>query len=233
MKSFSILLASATLLAGCFTLYRSDYPEVRMSPLPNDVETRVKIVGFDATVTSYLPVYGHETVWHSSPGYWHRGRYRYYGGMSSTTYSATTYIPHTTQTRAYADRAKDALEDAGFTVSDEGAEYRVEVRFSGPYVDSGDRTAQALWLVCSVLSADYAAQTWTAKLRIYEAKTDRLAMSREYSQKYQAAVWGPIPILSPSAADDADSSVAQDWCLSVLTDRTVSDASAFLASRKK
>lgn len=232
MKGIAIAVVSAALFTGCFTVYRSDYPEVQMSSAPKDVETRVQVVGLDATVTSYLPVYGHETVWHSSPGYWHRGHYRY-GGLSSTTYSTTTYVPQTAQTKAYADRAKDAFEDAGFTVSDEGPEYRVEVRFSGPSVDSGDRTAQALWLLCSALSADYSAQTWTAKLRIYEAKTDRLAMAREYSQKYQAAVWGPIPILSPSAADDTDSSVAQAWCLSALTDRTVSDASAFLASRKK
>lgn len=220
----------ASVLCGCLTVHHCEYPEVVMSQAPAGAETRVQLSGFEATITSYVPVYGHETVWRPSHGYWHHGRYRGYGGMSTETYTTTTYIPQTNPTTAFVEQAQDRLENAGFLVNGTNAAYRVEVKFSGPTVTDGERSAQLLWLLCSALSADYGVQTWTAKLRIYDVASGKLLMHNDYSERYTAVVWGPIPILSPAGSDQTDSTVMQSWCLSALTDRAMADASAFLSS---
>ncbi len=230
MKRIILAAALAALGAGCFTVHRSEYPEVTMSRAPEGREIAVQLAGFEATVVSYLPVYGHETVWREHVYRDRHGRFRD-GGLYPATYSTTTYIPQARLTPAFVERAQDLLEDAGFAVGLTNAAYVVEVRFAGPVVTDGDRTTECLWLLCSLLSGDYSAQTWTARLRITEAATGRLLLHRDYSQKYAAAVWGPIPILSPAAATATDADVMQSWALSALTDRALADATQFLAGR--
>ena len=230
MKRIILAAALAALGAGCFTVHRSEYPEVTMSRAPEGREIAVQLAGFEATVVSYLPVYGHETVWREHVYRDRHGRFRD-GGLYPATYLTTTYIPQARLTPAFVERAQDLLEDAGFAVGLTNAAYVVEVRFAGPVVTDGDRTAECLWLLCSLLSGDYSAQTWTARLRITEAATGRLLLHRDYSQKYVAAVWGPIPILSPAAATATDADVMQSWALSALTDRALADATQFLAGR--
>ncbi|MBQ6137278.1 MAG: hypothetical protein IJI73_07900 [Kiritimatiellae bacterium] len=226
---FAAAGALAALATGCFTVHHCDYPEVQMSHAPAEKRVVVQISGFEANITSYLPVYGYETVWRHSPGYYRHGRY-HCGAVYPQTYSTTSYIPQTNPTTAYAERAQDTLEDAGFVVGVTNADYRVEVKFAGPMVDDGDRTAEVLWLLLSALSADYGAETWTAKLRIYDAKTGDMLMHHDYAEKYTAAVWGPIPIFSPAGSDQTSHSVMQNWCLSALTDRVMADATAFMSA---
>ena len=96
-----------------------------------------------------------------------------------------------------------------------------------------DETVQALWVLLSALSANYSAQTWSAKLKIYEVATNKLVFSHDYSQKYSAAVWGPLPILSPAGATATDYNTMQSWCLTALTDRALADATAYLAQTKE
>lgn len=232
MKDLRIAASAVAMLAltGCFTVHHCRYPEVQLTSAPQGSRVAVQLSGFEAAITSYMPVYGYETVWHRSPGYRHRGHY-HYGALYPHTYSTTTYIPQTNPTTAYAERAQDALEDSGFAVGVTNADYRVEVKFNGPMVDDGDRTAEMLWLLLSALSADYGAQTWSAKLKIYDAKTGQMLMHHDYAEKYTAAVWGPIPIFSPAGSDQTSYNVMQNWCLSALTDRVMADATAFLAAR--
>ncbi len=228
-KGFLPLLPALAFVfaAGCWTVHQTPYPDVDFSVLPSGREACVQLSGFEATVTSYVPVYGHETVWRTRPC--HR---RGYGGwMSSETYSTTTYVPQTMRTTAFVDRARERFEDAGFLVGATNAVWRVDVTFSGPFVTGGDRAVSALWLVCSLLSAEYVAQTWTAGLRVYDARTGRLLMRKELSERYSAVVWGPIPIFSPAAADETSAGFMQNRCLSALTDRAVAEATAFLAAR--
>ncbi len=225
----ALALAALAAVSGCFTVHHCRYPQVKMSDAPSGRSVRVQISGFEASITSYMPVYGYETVWRRSPGYYRHGHYRY-GALYPETYSTTTYVPQTSLTTAYAERAQEALEESGFVVDATNADFRVDVKFSGPAVDDGDRTAEALWLILSGLSADYGAQTWTAKLKVYDAKSSRLLMHHEYSEKYTAAVWGPIPIFSPACSDQTSGNVMQNWCLSALTDRIMADATAFMAS---
>ena len=219
----------ALALAGCFTVHHSVYPDVQVSSAPAGSEIGVTVSGFEATVTTYSAIYGYESGWRYAPGFYRHGRY--HGGyMTPTTYSTTTFVPQTSQTTAYVERAQDALEKAGFRVSATDARYRVEVKFSGPVVTDGDRTAQVLWWLCSALSADYGVQTWTARLKVYDAATNRLLMTNDYTEKYSAVVWGPIPIFSPAGSDQTNYNTMQSWSLSALTDRAMADATAFIAS---
>ena len=217
-------VAAAFTLAGCFTLSHTEYPQTAMSRPSGASEVTVALTGFDAVITSYVPVYGYETAYR--PGGYRRRPFGYY-----ETYSTTTYYPQSSHTTAFVERAQDLLEKSGFTVTPTGAKYRVEVRFDGPYVSDGERTAQALWLILSALSADYGVETWTAQLRVYDAASNRLVMSNDYTQRYQAVVWGPIPIFSPACSDQTERNTMQSWCLTALTDRAMADASAFMSAQ--
>lgn len=219
-------LAAAVSLAGCFTVSQSDYPQVEFTPAP--AGAKVALTGFAATYTTYTPVYGYATVWNSSPGYYRHGRY--YGGWAyPQTVSTTTYVPETGLTTAYVEKAQDAVETAGFVVSATNASYIIDVKFSGPAISDGDRACEAATVLLSLLTADWTRETWTARLKVTEAATGKVALLRNYVQEYSAAVWGPIPVFSPASASATDSGYAKNWCLSALTERTVADATAFIA----
>ena len=225
IKAFSAA-AAALALSGCFTVYQTPYPETSIrSSKDGGPGTAVQISGFEATVTTFVPVYGYGTVVGRVPG-----PYRRHGYIETTTIATETYIPRAEQTPEFRDRAAEALEMAGFNLQTTNPVYRVDVRFVGPSVSNTDRTVSFLWNILSILSADYGTQTWTAKLKIYEIATGKLAFYKDYTQKYQVAVWGPIPLLSPSGATDTSYNAMQSWTLSALTDIAVSDAAAFLAS---
>lgn len=218
------MFAAAALAAcsGCFTICETPYPDVQMSSA-GDVEVAVQIAGFDATVTSYLPVYGYETYYHCGYG---RRRGGYWG---PSTVATQTYVPQTSATTAFRDRAAEILEVNGFNVKSPSPAYRVEVAFSGPVVTDADRGMQAACTILSLLSADYGVQQWCAKLKIYDIASGRLLMHCDYAERYQAVVWGPLPLFSPSGSDKTSFNTIQSWCLSALTDRAMSDATAFLA----
>ena len=222
------VLALLGLFAGCLTVHHSEFPELAMTDAPKDREIRVAVAGFEATFTTFTPIRTYSTAWTPGGGYYRHGRY-YREGPYPTTVSSTTYVPQTNQSTAFAERATDILETNGFTVSATNADYIVEVRFSGPVVTNGDRTREALCIVFSLLTADYSAVTWSARLNIRDARSGRLVMHREYSERGSAAVWGPIPLLSPASADDTSSQSLQAWCMTALTDRAMADATDFLA----
>ncbi len=237
MKPKTIRLAVASvvpaafagmLLSGCFTLAKSDYPAVEMTSA-KPAGRSIAISGFETTYTTYTPVYGYSTVWGATPGYYRHGRY--YGGyLYPQTMSTTTYVPETGITTAYAEKAQDAFEGAGFIVGSTNTQYIVDVKFSGPVITDGDRMAEAATVILTLFTADYTCETWTARLKITETATGKVVFLKNYAQEYYATVWGPIPIFSPFSADAAESAYAKSWSLSALTERTVSDASAFLAT---
>ena len=224
------VVAAAAALAGCFTVYQTEYPAVESVTAPEGKTFKVQVSGFEATVTTYVPVYGYETVVGHVPA----GPYRRYGSCVQTTTIATeTYLPRTESTAVFRDRAVEALERAGFTLQDADPEYRVDVRFVGPYVSNTDRTVSFLWNVLSLLSADYGAQTWTAKLKVYEAKTGKPLHYRDFNQKYQVAVWGPLPLFSPSGATETSYNAMQSWSLSALTDVAAAAAAEFISKQPR
>ena len=218
-------------LAGCWTVHHSPYPDVEMTSVRDAGGMRVAVAGFEATVTSYVPVRTYSTAWGGGGGYYRRGRH-YHDGYYPTTVTSTTYIPQTSETTVFAEQATEILETSGFIVSPSNAEYVVEAHFAqSPIVTNGDRTKEVLCVVLSLLTADYTARTWGAKLSIRETATGKLVFHKEYSLRGSAAVWGPIPILSPAAADETSPEELRGWCFAALTDMAMADATAFLASR--
>lgn len=223
----TIMTLSLLAFAGCFTIFESDYPAVEMSSAGN-ADIKVQLSGFEAFVTTYEVVYGYETAYR-----YHYGYRRHYGYWGPSTVMTETYVPQTRATSAFIDRATEILELNGFNSKTDKPEYRIEVKFDGPFVSDGERAAEAAWTVFSLFTADYGVHTWNAKLKVYEVATGKLLMHYDYSERYSALIWGPIPLFSPAGSDKTSASSMQRWCLMALTDRAMADATAFLAARAK
>ena len=227
LKTLASSLCCA-LLAGCFTVSQTEYPSVADVKAPENAGA-IALSGFEATVTSYVPIYGYATVWRSDPGYYRHGRY-HYGRSYPETVSTTTYLPQTDITTAYAEKAQDAFESAGFIVGASNATHIVDVKFSGPAVTDGDRFAEFATLVLTLLTADRTDEVWSARMKITDSASGKVVFSRVYEQDYSAVSWGLVPLFGPLSADAVQSSYSKNWCLSALTDRAVADATAFLAA---
>ena len=219
-----------SLFAGCWTVREAELPKPAAVSLPDGKELKVKVEGFEASVTTYEAAYGYGTVTgYGAPVYNCRGYSR--GGYGTATYSTTEYIPHTESTPVYRNRATDALERAGCIVQAKDPQYRIEVRFDGPFTESGDGWATAGWLVCTIFTADFGAQDWTAKLKIHDLSSGKLIHEKDLMVRDEAVVWGPIPIFSPASASRTSSSVMKDNCLNALTDLAVAEVVTFLAGK--
>ena len=225
----TIMALSMLAFAGCFTIFESEYPAVEMASAGN-ADVKVQLSGFEAAVTTYEVLYGYETSYRYHHYYGYRRNYGYWG---PSTVMTETYVPQTRATSAYIDRATEILELNGFNPKTDKPEYRIEVKFGGPFVSDGDRAAEAAWTIFSLLTADYGVHTWTAKLKIYDVATGKLLMHYDYSERYSALVWGPIPLFSPAGSDKPSTNSMQNWCLTALTDRAMADATAFLSAQAK
>ena len=220
--------SAMSLLCGCLTVRETERPEIRMPAVPQERNVKVQVAGFDAKVTTYVPAYGYATITDfGGPAYYGR-RGRCYGGLRTTTVQTTEFIPQVEATAAFRNRATDALERCGCLVQTADPQYRVEVRFDGPFAEDGDGWATAGWMLCTLFTADYNAQTWRAKLKVHDLHTGRLLLERDYSQHYEVVVWGPIPIFSPGCAAENSANRISSWCLEALTDRAVADVLDFL-----
>ena len=222
-KNTMLAAAAMTLAAGCFTLHETPYPGAETSRAPEGKDVSVRLSGFKATITEYVPVYGYSTAYVDHGPYRRGGHY--------ATVSTQTYIPQVRQNEAFLARAQELLEEKGFLLKAETPQYLVDVSFAGPFVTEGEQWAEALWMLCSLLSADYGVQTWKAKLKVYDNSTGKIVFHRDYSQRYQVVVWGPLPFISPASSSKNSYNAMQSWCLTALTDRAMADASAFLASK--
>ena len=227
-----VWLSSALALtwAGCWTVKETEHPQVVVTALPEGKEVRVQVAGFDATVTTWDEAYHYTTMtgW-SGPWYGRRGWRG--GGWTTTTGSTVSFIPRTTATSVYRDRATDALERAGFLLKAADPQYRVEVRFEGPYSEGGDGWAEAGWMLGTLFTADYDGATYVAHLRVYDLKTGKLLLGQDLTERDEAVVWGPIPLFSPAGSDRTSPGVMKVLCLSALSDKAVAEAAAFLAAR--
>ena len=221
----TIMTLSMLAFAGCFTIFESEYPAVEMSSAGN-ADIKVQLSGFEAAVTTYEVLYGYETSYR-----YHYGYRRHYGYWGPSTVMTETYVPQTRATSAYIDRATEILELNGFNPKTDKPKFRIEVKFGGPFVSDGERAAEAAWTIFSLLTADYGVHTWTAKLKIYDVATGKLLMHYDYSERYSALVWGPIPLFSSAGSDKTSVNSMQNWCLMALTDRAMADATAFLAAQ--
>ena len=223
VKTSSILLL-AFLLAGCWTFNETAYPETAVTAAPAGTNVAVAVTGFSATLTEYAAVHEYRTIY--VPGYvgrrWARPGY-------FETVPAVAYVPQLRATDMFQRRARDEFEKAGYAVGAGTPDWTVDVEFAGPIVTDGEMAKQLAWMVCTVFFCDWQANTWTAKLRVRDNKTGRLAFHRDYSQRYETNVFGLIPLFGISACRDTTPERMQAWCLSALTDRAVADATAFIS----
>lgn len=222
-------LSGLLALAGCMTFNETEYPQAPVAALPAGKTVALQLSGFDATITTYVPVYGYSTVVAAHPCYGPHGHYC--GGPYATTIATETYVPQATATTVFRDRAAETLEKCGYLLQTSTPQYRLEVVFAGPFTSDGDTWADFAWNVLTLLTADYETQTWTAKLKIYDVQSGKLIHFRDFEQRYQVNVWGPIPIFSPGACSKTKYGAIQSWCLTALTDLTLSDATAFLSKQ--
>ena len=224
-KKLLSIPAAAALCAGCFVCSETKFPETRPKALTQGRDVHVQLSGFESTVTTYVPIYGYETVFSSRPMSRRRHAHFY-----STTYATETYVPQTSSTTVFAERAAEIFEKGGYVLQSASPKYRVEVKFGGPYASDGDSAATAMWSIFTVFTAGYGTQTGSAKLKVYDIASGRLVHHRDFSQRYEAIVWGPIPLFSPAGSDTISYGSMQNWCLSALTDLAVADAMAYLGS---
>ena len=234
MKKIHLVFACACALAlsGCFTWHETAPVQVQMSQAPKDREIKLALSGFAATITEYIPVYGYQTYYVDGGPVWGRhGRRGWYPGHYETA-RTETLIPKIEKTEVFLRRAQNILEDNGFLLRAVPADYNVDVTFEGPFVSDDELSVEYAWMFCSVLSAEYSVQNWTAKLRIYDNKTGRVVFAREYAQKYDNVAWSPLFFIGLAGYTRNTYNYMQSWCLTALTDRAVADATAFLASVK-
>jgi len=221
-----ILAAAVTLaFAGCVSFNETEFPVVSLTALPADRPAKVQLAGFDAVITTYVPVYGYTTVVGGAG--WYGPHHRYSCTPYASTVTTETIVPQASPTTVFRDRACEALERSGCVLQAPDPQYRLEVTFSGPVITDGDTWTGVAWNVFTLLTADYATQLWTAKLKIHDVRTGRLVFFRDYEQRYAVTVWGPIPIFSPGASSKTKYTAVQSWCLTALTDRTLADALVF------
>ena len=225
MAILPALLAMA--LAGCWTFNETPQPEIQVTATPDGTNVTIAVTGFAATLTEYMAVSDFRTIYVS--GYY--GRHYYRPGYFETVPSVS-YVPQLRVTDAFQRRAKDEFEKAGFSVGATVPQWTVDVEFSGPVVTAGDTLKELAWLVCTVFFCDYSTATWTAKLRVRDNRTGRLAFYRDYVQRYESNSFGLIPIFGISSCPNMSMSYIQSWCLGTLTDQAVADASAYLAGQR-
>lgn len=226
IRMFAVVAAQG-LLAGCFTVSESPYPETALSRLPEGKEVAVAVQGFEASLVEYYTAYGTSTAFY--PGYF--GRCGWYHPGYTATYVTTEQIPQLCPTDAFRQRAQDRLEQAGFIVKAPTSDYLVDVRFTGPvYGSDGWR---ALWVIGTLFTCDDCEVTWNAQLRIHDNRNGHLLLSQDYAQSYHVRCFSPIPIFGPLSYDRTDGNFTQCWCLNALTDRATADASAFLSAQAK
>ena len=234
MKKIHLVFACACALAlsGCFTWHETAPVQVQMSQAPKDREIKLALSGFAATITEYVPVYGYQSYYVDGGPVWGRhGRRGWYPGHYETA-RTETLIPKIEKTEVFLRRAQNILEDNGFLLRAVPADYNVDVTFEGPFVSDDELSVEYAWMFCSVLSAEYSVQNWTAKLRIYDNNTGRVVFAREYAQKYDNVAWSPLFFIGLAGYTRNTYNYMQSWCLTALTDRTMADATAFLSSAK-
>ena len=221
---------AAMALAGCFTVYETESPQVVVSKVSGD--KKVAVEGFLTTVVSYMPVYGTSTTFvDHGPAYYRHGRhYRHYApGPTIATTTTETLIPQVNTTDAYVKRAQSRLEEAGCILRAAPAQYIVSGEFGGPYNPDGANWRRALIDLGTGLFAMYDTASYTLSVKVYDRESGKPLFAANYEQTYSATGFSPLWIFGLAAYENITSSFQHGWCLSVLTDRAMADVSSFLA----
>lgn len=230
LKPLSIALSLLLLFvaSGCWTFNETPYPETAVTAASESTNITVRVSGFLAALTEYSAVHSYRTIYVPGCGRHHWSRYGYY-----ETFPTVSYVPQIITSDIFLRRARDSFEQAGYSIGANTPDWTVDVEFSGPIVSDSDIGKQLAWVLGTVFFCDYETSTWRAKLKIRNNHTGRLVFHRDYTQRYETNVFGLIPLFGISSCRATSQGEMQAWCLSALVDRTVADATAFLASEVK
>lgn len=218
-----ILPLACLALCGCWTFNETPFPTVAVTEAPANTNIMVAVTGFAAALSETAWISGYRTVY--VPGG------RCHPGYCETIPSQVSY----TQMRGtdiFLRRALDAFETAGYSIGASVPDWTVDVEFSGPYVTNGETAKTVAWQVLTLFLCDYSAVEWTARLKVRDNRTGRLAFHREYRQRYETNVFGLIPLFGISACGETSYNHMTSWCLSALTDQAVADAAAYLGGKR-
>jgi len=221
------LAFAATVLAGCFTVYETEAPQVVLSKVSGD--KRVAVEGFLTTVVTYIPVYSTSTSFVSGPHYHGRHHRHYVGGPTMATTQTETLIPQVNTTDAYLKRVQSRLEEAGCILRASPAQFIVSGEFAGPFDPPGANWRRAGIDIGTGFFALYDTSTYTLSVKVYEQATGKPLFAQNYEQTYAATGFSPLWLVGMMAYDNITTSFQHSWCLSVLTDRAMADVSAFLS----
>lgn len=221
------LALAATALAGCFTVYETEAPQVVLSKVAGD--KKVAVEGFLTTVVSYIPVYSTSTAFVSGPHYHGRHHRHYYSGPTMATTQTETLIPQVSTTDAYLKRVQSRLEEAGCILRASPAQFIVSGEFAGPFDPPGADWRRAGIDIGTGFFALYDTASYTLSVKVYEQATGKPLFAQNYEQTYSATGFSPLWLIGMMAYDNITTSFQHSWCLSALTDRAMADVSAFLS----
>lgn len=230
MKNINSLVvcAVALLLAGCWTVSETEYPNVQVSRLAKGKNVSVAFAGFEADLQSYLLIEGHESMLTNLED-------RVDGPCVKENCDTNKYYcVSSTVSRRLMNRAAEGMERKGFTILRRDANYTIELKFFGPTGRDYDALKQLGMMICTIFTAEKNYESWSAKLRVYEGNVGKKCVfEKDYTQEYTITAWGPIPIASPACHPQITDTAASSWVLTALTDCAIADASKFLTGETK
>lgn len=227
INSFAVVGLASALLSGCWTLSETEYPEVAIDHLPAGKAISVSLVGFEAEIQKYVPIEGHETMPTNAGD-------RVDGPCVKDSCATNVYyFTRTTVARKLTDRAAVGLERKGYEISNDNPQYVVELKFEGPFDRDYDVLKQAGMMLCTLFTCEKNAETWNAKLRVYDRAAKKWTFEKSYTQTHEIAIWGPIPIASPACDEKITCTASSSWALTALTDLAIADAAKVMSGKAK
>ena len=229
MKTNTLLVVGAfsALFAGCWTISETEYPDLEVARLPKGKTVSVAFDGFAAEVPRYWPVEGHEQMKTNAAD-------RVDGPCVKESNSTNVYyMSRNTVSRKLIDRASVGLERKGFDIKAHHPQYVVKMDFNGPVERDYDTLKQLGLGVCTLLTAEKEAESWTGHLQVFDYSNKKQVFERHYTNDYSVTVWGPIPVASPACHEKITPSACNSWVLTAMTDEAIADASKFLVERVK
>ena len=228
--NFAVVSVALFLLAGCWTVSETEYPEVSaisIAKLPAGKNLSVSLSGFDVKLQKYVVPEGHEAMPTNADD-------RVDGPCVRENNSTNVYYcTRNTTTRKLIDRASVGLERKGYSVVAVQPQYVIDVAFDGPHDREYDVLKQVGLMICTIFTAEKNMETWNAKLKVYDRADKKVVFEKDYTQTYEVAIWGPIPIASPGCSSKITCTAASSWALTALTDLAIADAAGFLADKAK
>lgn len=230
MKTNNLLLASsvAVLLSGCWTVSETEYPAVTTTAAPSGKSVIVKLANFRTGVYDYKMVEGHETMQGAADKDEVEKNFQ-----QAYVDSKMSWMLQKSASGSLSSRAMVELRRQGFIVDPDRAKYMIEVAFTGPELPDCDVLRMCGYYLCTLFTAENAKVTWSAKLNVRDAKTDKSLFEKDYTQEYAITTWGPLPLLSPCFSLKTSGVYVNSWALTALTDAVIADATAFIAKREK